>query len=46
MIDHKLAPPLPAFPLSDVSGKAWSTLITTEQGGFTPKARLALLFTA
>ena len=39
MIDHKLALPLPAFPLSDVSGKAWSTLII-EQGGIYPKRSL------
>jgi len=33
MIDHALAPPLPAFPGDDVSGKVWPTLITTQQVG-------------
>ena len=28
-IDHELAPPLPAFAVADVSGKVWSTLIST-----------------
>ena len=40
MINHKLAPPLPAFPVGDVSGKVWSTLITTQQGGIYPKSSL------
>ena len=33
-------PPLPAFPVSDVSGKVWSTLITTQQARIYPKGLL------
>ena len=32
VIHLKLALPLPAFPVGDVSGKVWSTLITTKRG--------------
>ena len=32
-IDHELALPLPAFPVCNVSGKVWPTLITTQQVG-------------
>ena len=38
MNDHKLAPPLPAFPVGDVSGKMWPTLIATQQAGIYPKS--------
>ena len=37
---HELAPPLPAFPVGDVSGKVWSTLITTQQAGIYPRTSL------
>jgi len=40
MIGHELAPPFSAFPMGDVSGKVWSTLITTLQGGIYPKSSL------
>ena len=36
-IDHELAPPLPAFSVGDVSGKVWSTLITTQQAEIYPQ---------
>ena len=39
-IDHKLALPLPAFAVGDVSGKVWSTLISTQQGGIYPQSSL------
>ena len=39
-IEHELAPPLPAFAVGDVSGKVWSTLISTQQGGIYPQASL------
>ena len=39
-IDRELAPPLPAFPVGDLSGKVWSTLITTQPGGIYPKSSL------
>ena len=38
MIDHELAPPLPGFPVGDVSEKVWSTLITAQQAGIYPKS--------
>jgi len=38
MIDHELAPPLPAFAVGDVSGKVRSTLISTQQGGIYPQS--------
>ena len=39
-IKHKLAPPLPAFAVGDVCGKAWSTLISTQQGAIHPQTSL------
>ena len=39
-IEHELAPPLPAFAVGDVSGKVWSTLISTQQGGIYPQTSL------
>ena len=38
MNNHKLAPPLPAFPVGDVSGKMWPTLLATQQAGIYPKS--------
>ena len=39
-ISHELAPPLPAFPASDVSGRVWPTLTTTQQVGISLKILL------
>ena len=38
--DHELAPPLPPSLRGDLSGKVWSTLITTQQAGIYPKSSL------
>ena len=38
--DHELAPPLPPFLRGDLSGKVWSTIITTQQEGIYPKSSL------
>ena len=38
MINHKTSQPLTAFPMGDISGKVWSTLITTQQVGIYPKS--------
>ena len=40
LIIHERSPPLPAFPAGDVSGKVWSTLITTQQAEIYPKSLL------
>ena len=41
MNDYELALPLPTFPMGYVSGKVWSTFITTQQAGIYQKSSLA-----
>ena len=43
MNHYELAPPLPASPLGDVSGKVWPTLITTQQAEIYPKSSLGYI---